>query len=308
MTVRLAIIGYGSSGRQHVQALDGVEKIEPYCVLDSNPDVDTGSLHRKNSWEEVLNDPEVDAVALCLPPGIRGQMAHEALVAGKAVLLEKPPCTSELELDSLLSTAQETNRSIGVMFQHRYRIPIEALNITWDHRTTAVLQVSRPRDPERYFRSWRKDPDVSGGGIFAHLGIHYMDLSCQLLGLPVTYNELGRREFAPGLDVRLTGSVEFSCGATMAFTITGEAASRCERLDILGGNARLTIEDGRVVIEADGEAHEFVADPTTLMRKRLYTDFANAVEHREQPKLCHLDGSRGVTRLLESMRHKVQKV
>lgn len=304
MGVRIAVVGYGSAGRQHVQALEGMEEIELYCVLDSNPNVDTGNLPRVQSWQEVLDDPNVDAVALCLPPGGRFDMAHEALAAGKSVLLEKPPCTTEEELDSLLKAARAANRSIGVMFQHRYRLPDEVLNIEWDERTAAVLEVSRPRNPEHYFRSWRQDPALSFGGIFAHLGIHYMDLACQLLGLPVVFHQAGRRDFIPGIDLRVAGTVEFASGAAMAFVVTGEAETRSERLNILGSSLRVTIENGAISIERSGEVLRYAAEPTHLMRKRLYEDFALSVARRKQPQRCHLESCRGVTRLLEQISRK----
>ncbi|MCL6443036.1 MAG: Gfo/Idh/MocA family oxidoreductase [Alicyclobacillus sp.] len=308
MAVRIAVVGYGSAGRQHVQALNGLEEVELYCVLEANPNVDTGDLPRKYSWQDVLDDPNVDAVALCLPPGGRSDMAHEALASGKSVLLEKPPCTTEAELESLLKAARAAKRSIGVMFQHRYRLPDEVLNIKWDERTIAVLEVSRPRNSERYFNSWRQDPALSFGGISAHLGVHYLDLACLLLGLPVNFHQAGRRDFIPGIDLRVAGTVEFSSGAAMAFIVTGEAEARSERLNILSGDCRFTIEDGTVTVEKGGEVHKYIAEPTTLMRKRLYEDFASAVVNHEQPRRCHLEGGRGVTRLLEKIAAKAVKV
>ncbi|MFC7472564.1 Gfo/Idh/MocA family oxidoreductase [Actinomadura keratinilytica] len=50
---------------------------------------------------------------------------------------------------------------------------------------------------------WRGDPAASFGGIAAHLGVHYLDLACQLLGRPATVALAPVRERAPGIDSRV---------------------------------------------------------------------------------------------------------
>ncbi|MCP3776517.1 Gfo/Idh/MocA family oxidoreductase [Paenibacillus sp. MZ04-78.2] len=307
MAFKIAVVGYGSAGQQHVEVLRDLGGAELYCVVESNLEVDTGELPRQYSLQDVLADQKVDAVALCLPPGGRSNLAHEALAAGKSVLLEKPPCRTEAELDLLLNATQVANRSIGIMFQHRYRLFDEILNFTWDESTTAILEVSRPRNPERYFTSWRQDPMLSIGGITAHLGVHYMDLACLLLGLPKEFQQIGRRDFMPGIDMRVAGAVQFSGGSTMAFVVTGEVESRSERLNILGRDIRLTIQDGSITIEKGGELRHYSSEPTSLMRKRLYEDFVSAAINQEQPKRCSLESGRGVTRLLENIAAKAVK-
>ncbi|OMF12128.1 hypothetical protein BK131_19180 [Paenibacillus amylolyticus] len=301
MAVNIAIVGYGSAGRQHAKTLLDMNHASLYGIYEKNPIVDTDSVYRFTSWEELLSNPDVNAIALCLPPGGRANKAFEALDAGKSVLLEKPPCTTEKELDQLLKAANDANQTIGIMFQHRYRLPEEAFNVNWDHQTTAILEVSRPRDINRYFNDWRQDPALSFGGITAHLGIHYLDLACQMLGEPISFHQAGRREFSPGIDLRTVGTIEFSTGAAMSFVVTCEAEARKERLSLYGPDIRLTIEDGRSALEYKGNLRQYPVESTHEMRKQLYMDFASSIINKEQPERCHLQGGRGVTRLLEQI-------
>lgn len=305
MSIKMAVVGYGAAGQQHVDALFGLEKAELYCVFESNENVDTGEISRKSTWQDVLHDERVDAVALCVPPGGRAELASQAMLAGKSVLLEKPPCLSESELELLLETAIKTKTTLGVMLQHRYRLPKEILEINWNEKTTAILEVSRPRESSRYFTNWRQDPLKSLGGITAHLGVHYLDLACLMLGEPISLEQSGKRNIVPGVDLRTTGSLKFLNGSAMAFIVTGEASKRNERLAIFGDDNHLIIENGHITLERNGEIQKYSPGGTTLeMRKRCYEDFANAVINKAQPQLCNLQSVRGVTKILEQLSKK----
>ena len=52
----------------------------------------------------------LDAIAICTPPQVRYEIAHLALVRGKHVLLEKPPCPSLVQLEHLIGLAQGRGR------------------------------------------------------------------------------------------------------------------------------------------------------------------------------------------------------
>lgn len=248
MSLGVGIVGFGVAGRQHAAALDGLAEAEAVSVLEHDPTADVGALRRAGSWRELLSDPAVGLVALCVPPGGRARLAVEALEAGKAVLIEKPPAVSEAEIERVTQAATQAGKPVGVMLQHRMRLPDAALVTDWaSPATTAILEVSRFRPPAHYRRAdWRSDPAAAFGGIAAHLGVHYLDLACQLLGRPETVRLAGSRELAPGIDTRVTGLVEFHTGATLAFTVTAESAVRTERLQVLGPARGLCVADGTV--------------------------------------------------------------
>jgi predicted dehydrogenase len=303
MSVGVGIVGFGVAGRQHAAALDGLAEARAVSVLDHDPLADTGCLHRADTWEALLADPRVGLVALCLPPGGRAKLAEEALAAGKAVLLEKPPAVSAEEVDVLVLAAARAGRPIGVMLQHRMRLPDIALATSWtDPAVTAVLEVSRFRPPAHYRRAgWRHDPVSSFGGIAAHLGVHYLDLACQLMGRPEAIRLAPAREVAVGIDTRVTGLVEFRTGATLAFTITAESALRTERLQVLGPDRGLCIADGTVSTLIGEEEQTWPTEPTAELRREVYREMARALATGEQPRRCHLDGARGVTDILAAV-------
>jgi predicted dehydrogenase len=58
-------------------------------------------------FDEVLADPELDAVVIATPVPTHYPLARRALAAGKHVLVEKPPAMRAVEMDELVATAEE---------------------------------------------------------------------------------------------------------------------------------------------------------------------------------------------------------
>ncbi|MFE1877758.1 Gfo/Idh/MocA family protein [Streptomyces sp. NPDC059496] len=303
MSLGVGIVGYGAAGRQHTVALDGLAEAHVSAVLEPDPAVDTGTLRRAASWEAMLADPDVGLVSLCVPPGGRAGMAVAALEAGKAVLLEKPPAVSTREVDMLTAAAERAGRQIGVMLQHRLRLPDTALAAQWRHpAVSAVLEVSRFRPPAHYRRAgWRSDPAASFGGITAHLGVHYLDLACQLLGQPSSVRLSATRELARGIDARAAGMIEFDSGAALAFVVTAESVARSERLQVFGPDHSLCVDNGVVTTRTGDTVATWPTPSTVELRGAVYQEMAEAVATGRRPKRCHLEGARGVTEILAAV-------
>ncbi len=73
-----------------------------------------------DSYDEILNDNDVDAVAVGDYYGIRGKLIISALKAGKHVICDKPICTDLDELDTIEALARENNLVVSCMLDLRY--------------------------------------------------------------------------------------------------------------------------------------------------------------------------------------------
>lgn len=289
--MRVVIVGYGAAGRQHAEAIRLVPDMTVHSVLESAERVDTEPFARAPGWRDVLSDPEVDAVALCLPPGERAALAAQAVAAGKAVLLEKPPCMSIEELEEL----DRLTGRIGVMLQHRFRLPREVLDRPFKDAAGTLL-VSRPRDPATHYTGWRGDSARALGGIAAHLGVHYLDLACQVLGDVESVDVRDYRECRPGIDTRVSGLVRFTAGSTLAFTIAADVPARAEQLLVAAGDGRfLAIADGAVTLRGGDRPETRQGEPTSAMRAKVYQDL-------RRPGLSSLGRTRAVTIVLDEIR------
>jgi predicted dehydrogenase len=79
---------------------------------------------RGMTYEELLASPEIDAVYVPLPTGVRKEWVIRAAEAGKHVLCEKPCGTNAAELAEMLAACREHHVQFmdGVMFMHSARL------------------------------------------------------------------------------------------------------------------------------------------------------------------------------------------
>lgn len=307
MSINLALIGYGTAGKQHVEAINSTEEVNLIGVFEQDKTKRIDNYKSYSSWQDVLDDPKVDAIAFCVQPQFKTKMAIEAMKKGKSILLEKPPCLSEKELDELIEYSNIYNKVIGVMLQHRYQLPKEVFNIEWGPETIATLEVSRPREMKRYFKSWRENPNSAGGGITTHIGIHYIDIASILLGKPVSFLFEGIRNYQYGLDIRTAGIIKFSNGSVLTLAVTAEAKKRNERIIIYDRDNVFTYIKGTVYLESGINQKQIYPKKTTDdLRKLVYEDFSYSVKIGKRPEICNIENFRGTIKIIEKMNSNIR--
>lgn len=138
------------------------------------------------SYEALLADPAVEAVALGGCFGDRGQMAIDALRAGKHVIADKPLCTTLTQLDEIERLAYSTGKKVTAMFNMRYEPRITALRDLV--RSGELGEVNNVyfggQHPLQYGRRpmWYFDTPKHGGTI-NDIAIHGIDILAFALGM-----------------------------------------------------------------------------------------------------------------------------
>jgi predicted dehydrogenase len=94
-TIRKDIPGF-TLHRSASTNLSAKKMIGPQCILHSN-------------WNELLNNDDIDALILAIPPRFNCEITKRALKAGIPVFIEKPMTTNTLEAHEILKVAQENN-------------------------------------------------------------------------------------------------------------------------------------------------------------------------------------------------------
>jgi predicted dehydrogenase len=118
------------------------------------------------SYEALLERPDIDAVYIPLPTGLRQEWVLRAARAGKHVLCEKPCAINVRALREMIEACRAARVQFldGVMFVHSRRL--EALRTVLDDGQT----IGEPRRLESAF-SFRAAPDFFAGNIRAHSGL-----------------------------------------------------------------------------------------------------------------------------------------
>lgn len=131
------------------------------------------------SYNDVLNDANVDAIAIGDYYGVRGQMVIAALKADKHVICDKPICTSLSELDEIEALVHETGLKVCCMLDLRYMPQIEtAQKLIAEGKIGDIVNVSFTGQhcldygnrPAWYFEEGKH------GGTINDIAIHGIDL------------------------------------------------------------------------------------------------------------------------------------
>lgn len=192
MTLRLAIVGFGKiATTRHVPAIAEVAGVELVAIAD--PMVKSAGVPTFASLDKLLKEgPDIDAVALCTPPQVRGAQALLALEAGKHVMLEKPPGATVSEIAPLVAAAESAKRTLFATWHSRFAPAVEPARELLAGRKLKSVSIIWKED----VRVWHPGQDwifaAGGFGVFDP-GINALSILTRILPRPVfvTRAELG---------------------------------------------------------------------------------------------------------------------
>ena len=111
--VNIGVVGYGYWGPNLVRNFSELKEARVHTVADLNPKVLEIVARRfpatktTTDFQEMIRDPEIDAVAIATPVNTHFSLAMAALKAGKHVWLEKPMAETSLQARSLVEEAEK---------------------------------------------------------------------------------------------------------------------------------------------------------------------------------------------------------
>jgi predicted dehydrogenase len=196
MTVGLAIVGCGAVTRiAHVPVLGmlGADLVRVVAVCD--PDgaraeavaALVGGATCYTRLDQVLDDPDVQAVDICTPHALHADLAVQALEGGRHVLVEKPLATTFADGQRMVSAARQAGCVLAVNEQIRFGAGVRAARALIEQGAIGELVSVRAHRlfelPPPYAASgWRNDPSDPSAGILIDQGPHYVHLLRRMAG------------------------------------------------------------------------------------------------------------------------------
>ena len=188
--VKIGIIGCGAIGSVHADAYAKVADAEVVALCDILPDklkekaARHGVAKTYEDYRQLLADPGIEAVSVCVPNHMHAPIAIDAFKAGKHVFLEKP-MTLNAELGKNILAARDAS---GKKLQ---------MGMVWRQTPEAVVvkeAVEQGRLGEIYqirvklirrrgipgLGGWFTTKAQSGGGGLIDIAVHFLDLSMWL--------------------------------------------------------------------------------------------------------------------------------
>ena len=197
--VRWGIIGVGDvTERKSGPGFQQAERSELVAVMRRTGPLaaDYARRHGVPRWysdaEQLINDPDVDAVYVATPPDSHRDYVLRVAQAGKPVYVEKPMARSAEECEDMISACEGAGVQLFVAYYRRALPRFAAVKeLLHSGRIGELRSVTvrneRPGQVDGTAgHGWRVDPAISGGGYFVDLGSHTLDLLDWLLG-PVVH-------------------------------------------------------------------------------------------------------------------------
>lgn len=269
--LRVALIGLGSYATN--QVLPGIQK-STMCELGG---IVTGTPAKKESWmakhnlaekncynyqnfDEIKNNPDIDAVYVVLPNSMHKEYAIRAAKAGKHVICEKPMAMNAKEAREMIAAC----KAAGVTLSIGYRLHYEP-------HTKEIMRLAKDQDygkikfvdgkfawKNRDLKAWRMNNKYSGGGAFMDVGIYCINASRYATGedpISVTAQAIKTEpEIYRDIEETMQWQLNFPSGAVARGT--SSYAFNCHKLAVHYEKGNLEMEPAYDYGPIKGKTHK----------------------------------------------------
>jgi predicted dehydrogenase len=295
--IRCAVVGFGWWGQTIARRLAGSDRIRVTRVVEPQRPLweraEAAGLTAVERLDEVLNDPDIDAVIIATP-----HTQHEAQVvasarAGKHVFCEKPLGLSLASAQRSVQACTAAGVLLGVGHERRFEPAMEALRrLAVEGALGTILHAEAAFSHDKLAdlpkENWRKDVTENPAGGMTACGVHLTDFLLWTLG-PIEHVSGMLIGALPGWDCGVSCQLGFSSGATA--TISAILATPHDiHFRIYGRTAWAEVvndshpdsPDGetRLILQRTGQPAEVTVYPWADSVRANFEEFADAVAGR----------------------------
>ncbi len=205
--IRVGLAGIGFMGFSHYEAHMKNPKVKLAAIADYNTkklagdwssiggnlgagpngNRDLSGIKTYENYMDMINDPDIDMIDICMPTDLHAEVAIAALNAGKHVFLEKPMARNSKQAQAIADAAARARGyfMVGhcIRFWPEYRLTFDMIKSRKFGKVREVF-LRRVANPPTYAdKNWFMNGKRSGGGIL-DLHIHDVDYALYLCGIP----------------------------------------------------------------------------------------------------------------------------
>ena len=189
--MKVGLIGIGGMGFVHFNCykkMDGVEIAVADIRVDMAKDkIKDDSIHVYASYEEMIEQENLDFVDICTPSYMHADMAVYALEHGLHVLCEKPMSINSSEAQRMIDAKEKSGKLLMIAHVVRFMSPYVYLKSVIDScelgKPVHVIMHRLSEAPKWSWENWMLVPEKSGG-ITLDLSIHDIDFMQYVFGEP----------------------------------------------------------------------------------------------------------------------------
>ena len=207
-------------GQIRHKIISAFEDVQVQSIYD--PEIVDTKIEKAQNSDQIIENPEIDAVFTCTPNYLNKPLTIQSLKAGKHVFCEKPPAFTAKDIEEIRAVEKESGKVLMYGFNHRHHASIKYMKKLVDDKEFGKILWMRGRYgksvDETFYDNWRAKKELAGGGILIDQGIHMLDLFLHLGG---NFDNV----HASVSNLYWNLSVEDNVFATLENTKTGLAAS-----------------------------------------------------------------------------------
>lgn len=213
--VRIGMVGLGFMGTTHFRIYHALKNAEVAAISDVDPAKRAGDIRKVignignevNTWlnleginaypavSDMIKDPSIDVIDICVPTSEHQKIAIEALKNGKHVFCEKPVCRNLSELAELADTVRNSGRFFNVgMCVRAWPEYYHVWNLYKEGKLgrirTAFFRRLSPDVNGNSWNNWFLDAKISGGALL-DLHLHDTDFIRFMFGRPQAVTSFG---------------------------------------------------------------------------------------------------------------------
>lgn len=303
--IKWGFIGCGEvTEKKSGPAFNEVEGSEVVAVMSRSEEKarSYAERHHVHRWytdpQELIDDPEVNAIYIATPPSSHATFAIMAMRAGKPIYVEKPLAASYSDCIRVNRVSEETGVPCFVAYYRRY-LPYfkKVKEIVEQHIIGDVVNVQirfsvPPRDLD--YKSgkelpWRVQPDIAGGGYFYDLAPHQLDLLQDIFGIITrAHGYPANRGHLYQAEDTVSACFFFESGipGSGSWCFVGHESAKEDRIEIVGERGSLSFSvftyTPITLITSDGKQEIDVPNPPYVQMPLI----KNVIEHLQGIGVC----------------------
>ncbi|PZE20534.1 Gfo/Idh/MocA family protein [Paenibacillus xerothermodurans] len=206
--LKIGVIGAGTISEVHLNSYRNNADVELAAICDLNVQraeakaQQYGIPNVYSDYRELLANPAIDAVSVCVWNHAHAEVSISALDAGKHVLCEKPLSVTVEQALEVEKAVHRSGKLLQVGFVRRYSSNAQILRKFIENGELGEIYYAKASCLRRLGNpgGWFADRSRSGGGPLMDIGVHVIDICWYLMGRPKVrsvsgnvYNKLGNR-------------------------------------------------------------------------------------------------------------------
>ena len=320
-SVKLGVLGAGLfANATLLPAIAKISDIERVAIASA------GGLHAQHSGdkfgfqyacsddEQIINDPNINTVAILTRHDTHANLVIKALQAGKHVFVEKPLAVNSDQLLVIQEQLQiTTHQLLTVGFNRRFAPLAQKLHASLATRREALYMHYRVNAGYIPLNHWTHDPEQGGGRIIGE-GCHFIDLLSFLAGsAPVSVSAVALPNSGKYREDNVSMTFSFADGSVgvVDYLANGDKSFPKERVEVFCGGKIAILDDFRSLEMVENGRHKTVKGAQDKGWKNEWLAFAETIRSGGQPPIPY-EQLIGVTKAsfaaVESIRKNGEKV